>query len=84
MSIYEGPICENNKVVSWFCSWECKNRVYPLDMAAFAINLRVLSNSQIYFEPYGLPGFMESQFLEKFKISLDMFECNSELSKKVK
>ena len=72
-SLYEGPICKDGKVIDWFCSWECVNRTFPIDMAAFAISLRVLLASGIYFNPRSIAGYMESEFLQKI-VSLSDFE----------
>ena len=61
------------KVVSWLCSWECKKRQFPLDMASFSVNLQILLNNDVLFNPNSKGGFLESDFLSKF-VKLHHFE----------
>ena len=39
---FEGPICTNGTVISWYATWET-SRPFPLDMAG---ELEVLCNDQ--------------------------------------
>ena len=43
-------------------------------MGAFAINLSVILNSQLLFDPYGKRGFSESDFIDGLHLELIDFE----------
>lgn len=63
----ERPICDNatNKVIGFNAAWK-PNRPFPLDMAAFAINLRLLlehKDAQFSYDVQG--GYQESEILRQ-------------------
>jgi len=62
---YEGPICSKGKVTGFrahFAPW----RSFPIDMAGFAINLRVLvkEKPEAVYESEAKSGYLEPTFLE--------------------
>ncbi|XP_003386393.2 PREDICTED: galactosylgalactosylxylosylprotein 3-beta-glucuronosyltransferase 2-like isoform X1 [Amphimedon queenslandica] len=59
----EGPICENGRVKKWHVGWS-PGRKFPVDMAAFAVNLDIiLTNSKARLNPFGPGGHLEPEFL---------------------
>ena len=61
----EGPVCENDTVVSWHTSW-AKARKFPLDFAGFAIHIDVLlGNPKILVNSKANIGYMETDYLEQ-------------------
>nr|XP_047139083.1 galactosylgalactosylxylosylprotein 3-beta-glucuronosyltransferase 3-like [Hydra vulgaris] len=80
---WEGPVCKNGKVVSFYTAWE-PNRMFPVDMAAFAINLHViLENNNVYINPEVKRGYLETDFLERLGITKDEIEAKAEDCQKV-
>ncbi|KAG5266808.1 hypothetical protein AALO_G00236460 [Alosa alosa] len=63
---YERPLVEKGKVVGWYTGWRA-DRPFAIDMAGFAVNLRViLSNPRAQFKRRGAkPGMQESDFLKQ-------------------
>ncbi|RMZ95925.1 galactosylgalactosylxylosyl 3-beta-glucuronosyltransferase I-like [Brachionus plicatilis] len=61
--MYERPICKINKVIGWFRSWGDK-RPFPIDMAGFAVNLKLLlAHPSARFSHLVLRGMQESHLL---------------------
>ena len=62
---WEGPVVENGTVVRFHSGWAA-GRKFPIDMAAFAINLKVLLNDKPKAEwnMNAKPGFLETDFLQ--------------------
>lgn len=61
--MYERPICKNNKVIGWFRSWGDK-RPFPIDMAGFAVNLKLLlAHPSASFSHLVQRGMQESHLL---------------------
>jgi hypothetical protein len=60
--LYERPICINGLVVDWFFYFN-KKRIFPTDMASFAINTRLLINKKSALFPYVSKKNYESIFL---------------------
>ncbi|KAL4639964.1 galactosylgalactosylxylosylprotein 3-beta-glucuronosyltransferase 2-like isoform X1 [Arapaima gigas] len=63
---YERPLVENGMVVGWYTGWGA-GRLFPIDMAGFAVNLQVvLANPKALFKRHGSkPGMQESDFLRQ-------------------
>ena len=52
-----------HKVLKWFCIWG-NNRPFPIDMAGFAVNLKLLlAHPSASFSLYAKRGMQESHFL---------------------
>lgn len=80
----EKPICNRttNKVVGFNAAWK-PERVFPLDMAAFAINLNViLDKKDAWFSFKALGGYQETQFLEQL-VTRDQLEPLADCCTKV-
>lgn len=63
----EKPICDNstNKVVGFNAAWK-PDRTFPVDMAGFAINLRiVLEKKDAWFSYETRGGYQETEILEQ-------------------
>lgn len=63
---YERPLVEQGRVVGWYTGWR-PDRPFAIDMAGFAVNLKViLSNPKAVFKRGGSqPGMQESDFLKQ-------------------
>ncbi|XP_072912591.1 galactosylgalactosylxylosylprotein 3-beta-glucuronosyltransferase 2 [Hemitrygon akajei] len=63
---YERPLVEQGHVVGWYTGWR-PDRPFAIDMAGFAVNLKViLSNPKAVFRRGGSqPGMQESDFLKQ-------------------
>jgi len=63
---WAGPICKHGHVVGFHTNWK-PFRTFPIDMAAFAVNLRrlLVERPQARFDPDIKPGFLETSFLEQ-------------------
>ncbi|XP_051880665.1 galactosylgalactosylxylosylprotein 3-beta-glucuronosyltransferase 2 [Pristis pectinata] len=63
---YERPLVEQGHVVGWYTGWR-PDRPFAIDMAGFAVNLKViLSNPKAVFKRGGSqPGMQESDFLKQ-------------------
>lgn len=63
---WAGPICKHGHVVGFHTNWK-PFRTFPIDMAAFAINLRrlLVERPEARFDPDIKPGFLETSFLEQ-------------------
>lgn len=61
--VWEGPICKNGKVVKFRTSFE-PGRPLPVDMAGFAINVRMLKeNPEAEMDVYAKRGYVESSIV---------------------
>jgi len=62
----EKPICDNatNKVIGFNSAWK-PNRPFPLDMAGFAINLKLLLEHEAWFSYDVQGGYQESEILRQ-------------------
>ncbi|KTG42719.1 hypothetical protein cypCar_00026152 [Cyprinus carpio] len=79
---FERPVVEDGKVVRFHTGWR-PNRPFPIDMAGFAVSLRlVLTNPQARFDGDAQMGFLESSFLQHL-VTLDDLEPKADLCTKV-
>ncbi|XP_028830965.1 galactosylgalactosylxylosylprotein 3-beta-glucuronosyltransferase 3 [Denticeps clupeoides] len=61
---YEGPVVENGKVVRFHTGWR-PSRPFPIDMAGFAVSLRlVVAHPGARFDRSAQIGFLESSLLQ--------------------
>ncbi|XP_076441596.1 galactosylgalactosylxylosylprotein 3-beta-glucuronosyltransferase 3-like isoform X2 [Babylonia areolata] len=73
-SLWEGPICENGKVIGWEGQYGQK-RKFPVDMASFSINVNLLlSKPKVKFQFSWPVGYLETRYLESFQISADQLK----------
>ena len=86
---WAGPICKHGHVVGFHTNWK-PFRTFPIDMAAFAINLRrlLVERPEARFDPDIKPGFLETSFLEQITTVEELepragncLKVNCELSK---
>lgn len=63
---WAGPICKHGRVVGFHTNWK-PFRTFPIDMAAFAVNLKrlLVERPDARFDPDIKPGFLETSFLEQ-------------------
>ena len=62
---WEGPVCEDGKVVKFYTAWK-PSRPFPLDMAGFAINAKlIVDNPEADIDPAAERGYLESSILER-------------------
>ena len=61
---FQGPIVLNGKVIGFHSNWAL-DRKFPLDMAAFAVNLKVLVEDfpNVGFDDSAKRGYLEPTFL---------------------
>ena len=79
---YESPVVENGKVVRWFTYWR-PERPFAMDMAGFAINIRLLfEKPDAKFSLYVQRGNQESELLSGL-ISMDDLEPRADNCTKV-
>ncbi|CAF0844852.1 unnamed protein product [Didymodactylos carnosus] len=73
--LYEGPVCTKGKVHSWFC-YVFRNRQFPIDMAGFAIHLRLIHSHKDYYFNVSADsiGQQESHILSTMT-TIDELEC---------
>lgn len=67
------PIVKKGKVIGFFDSWPSK-RLWPVDMAGFAVNLDVLAQNPNATMPYRA-GYEEDEFLKSLDLKLDQVEA---------
>ena len=80
---WEGPICKNGKVLSFYTAWE-QNRKFPIDMAAFALSLDIiLKKKDVYINLEAKRGYLETDFLERLGITKEDIEAKAEDCQKV-
>ena len=79
---WEGPVCENGKVIKFWTAWDF-TRPFPIDMAAFAINLKlILDNPSAIIDTEAPRGHLESSLL-KLLVTKDELEPLADNCKKV-
>lgn len=60
---WEGPICRDGKVIRFHTDFE-PDRPLPLDMAGFAINVKLLiDNPDVNLDVYAKRGYVESSIV---------------------
>ena len=79
---YEQPVIKNGKVIGWFTYWK-PERKFAIDMAGFAVNIKLFfDNPNVKFD--GLHrGQMESHLLSSLGITLDDLEPKADNCTKV-
>ncbi|KAF8776997.1 galactosylgalactosylxylosylprotein 3-beta-glucuronosyltransferase I-like [Argiope bruennichi] len=78
----EKPIVKNGKVVGWNTLWK-KDRPFPLDMAGFAVNLKlILDHPEAAFSLSVPRGYQESKLLKDL-IRVDQLEPKADNCTKV-
>ena len=61
---WEGPICKNGNVVGFHAVWDLK-RLFPIDMAGFAVNLQLLlDHPSAQLNVTAARGHLESSLLK--------------------
>lgn len=79
---YEKPVVEEGKVVRFHTGWR-PSRPFPIDMAGFAVSLKlVLANLDACFDVEAPMGFLESSFLQGLVI-MDELEPKADNCTKV-
>ncbi|XP_051509178.1 galactosylgalactosylxylosylprotein 3-beta-glucuronosyltransferase 3-like [Myxocyprinus asiaticus] len=79
---FESPVVEDGKVVRFHTGWR-PNRPFPIDMAGFAVSLRlVLANPKACFNGDAQMGFLESSFLQHL-VTVEELEPKADLCTKV-
>ncbi|XP_054656161.1 galactosylgalactosylxylosylprotein 3-beta-glucuronosyltransferase 3 [Dunckerocampus dactyliophorus] len=74
---YEKPVVEGGKVVRFHTGWR-PSRPFPMDMAGFAVSLKlVLANPDSWFDGMAPMGFLESSFLQGL-VTMDQLEPKAE------
>ncbi|XP_063699186.1 galactosylgalactosylxylosylprotein 3-beta-glucuronosyltransferase S [Culicoides brevitarsis] len=66
------PIVKKGKIIGFFDSWPAK-RLWPVDMAGFAINLDVLFQNPNATMPYKA-GYEEDEFLKSIDLKIENIE----------
>ena len=80
---WEGPVCVYGKVISFFTAWQ-PEREFPLDMAAFAINLAIIQEyKSVYINPESKVGYLETDFLQSLGINKEDMEPRANNCRKV-
>lgn len=79
---FERPVVENGKVVRFHTGWR-PNRPFPIDMAGFAVSLKLLlANSEARFDGDAQIGFLESSLLENM-VTMEELEPKADMCNKV-
>ncbi|XP_053575927.1 galactosylgalactosylxylosylprotein 3-beta-glucuronosyltransferase 3 [Bombina bombina] len=79
---YEGPLVEKGHVVGFHTAWKT-HRPFPIDMAGFAVSLKLLlSNPKARFDPNAERGFLESSLLGQL-VTVDELEPKADNCTKV-
>ncbi|XP_061565440.1 galactosylgalactosylxylosylprotein 3-beta-glucuronosyltransferase 3 [Cololabis saira] len=79
---YEKPVVEGGKVVRFHTGWR-PSRPFPMDMAGFAVSLKlVLTNQEACFDGEAPMGFLESSFLNGL-VTMDELEPKADDCTKV-
>lgn len=79
---YEGPLCKAGKVKGWHAQF-APNRHIPVDMAAFATNVRLIKSHpdvKMGYKPgrdnvRSTAGYLEPDFLKAIGATRDTVEC---------
>ena len=79
---YAGPLCKDGRVVGFYTNWR-PSRTFPLDMAAFAINVKrlIVDKPKAHFDADAKPGDLENSFLEQVGTREDLEARASNCSK---
>lgn len=71
---YEGPLCVQGGVTAWHTGY-AKDRDFPIDMAGFAVNLKlILEHSGAQFRQ-SRSGWLETDFLHELGVTAEDLEC---------
>ncbi|KAL4239057.1 Galactosylgalactosylxylosylprotein 3-beta-glucuronosyltransferase 1 [Mactra antiquata] len=71
---YESPVIKNGKVSGWYTYWK-PNRKFAMDMAGFAVNLRLFKeNPSAVFHMKAGRGNLESDLLTQLGVTMDDLE----------
>lgn len=65
-------VCFQGRIIGFFEAWPAK-RMWPVDMAGFAINLEVLAQNPNATMPYKA-GYEEDEFLKNIDLRLEQIE----------
>lgn len=80
--LVERPLVENEKVIGWFSAWK-PNRPFPMDMAGFGVNLKLLLDHPTAMFNLSAPrGFQESSLLQSM-VTLNQLEPRADNCSKV-
>ena len=80
---FEGPLCRDGKVTGWHTVWELE-RPFPLDMAGFAVGLRLLLvRKEAKMNQYAKRGYVESSLLGSLVNGVDELEAKADDCSKV-
>ncbi|XP_059096700.1 galactosylgalactosylxylosylprotein 3-beta-glucuronosyltransferase S-like [Tigriopus californicus] len=81
-SSHSSPILKDGRLVGYSDSWICK-RKFPMDMAGFAINIKILAyNPDRVAMPF-IPSYEEDGFLKGFNFNREDVEALAENCTKV-
>jgi len=62
---WEGPICKDGSVIKFYTLWK-PERPMPLDMAGFAINVKLLiDNPEVEMDRFASRGYLESSIVSQ-------------------
>ncbi|XP_063326231.1 galactosylgalactosylxylosylprotein 3-beta-glucuronosyltransferase 3 [Pelmatolapia mariae] len=79
---YERPVVEGGKVIRFHTGWR-PSRPFPIDMAGFAVSLKlVLANPEACFDGEAPTGLLESSFLQGL-VTMDELEPKADNCTKV-
>ncbi|XP_061091537.1 galactosylgalactosylxylosylprotein 3-beta-glucuronosyltransferase 3 [Conger conger] len=79
---FERPVVEGGRVVRFHTGWR-PGRPFPIDMAGFAVSLRlVLANPESRFDGNAPMGFLESSFLQGM-VTMEELEPKADMCAKV-
>ena len=67
-------MCVEGKVTAWHTAF-ARHRAYPVDMAAFAVNLQLLLDSPTAQFPRDKYDYVETDFLEQLPVSEKDLKC---------
>nr|CAI63873.1 beta3-glucuronyltransferase [Ciona savignyi] len=81
---FEGPgKCKDGKVLEWYTAWK-PERPFPIDMAGFAVNLKLLFKySEAEYSNDAPRGYLESHFLTGLKLKRHDMEAKADNCSKV-
>uniref|UniRef100_A0A8C6U9A9 Galactosylgalactosylxylosylprotein 3-beta-glucuronosyltransferase n=1 Tax=Neogobius melanostomus TaxID=47308 RepID=A0A8C6U9A9_9GOBI len=79
---YESPLVQGGKVIGFHTGWK-PSRPFPMDMAGFAVSLRlILAKPDACFDADAPIGFLEGSFLQKL-VTMDELEPRADDCTKV-
>ena len=62
---WEGPICKDGSVIKFYTLWK-PERPMPLDMAGFAINVKlIVDNPDVVMDTFASRGYLESSIVSR-------------------